>query len=201
MLHTNLHITAVRAYRQRGASLIMVLMILIVVSLLGVGGAQIALMGERGTRNDRDQQVAFQAAEAALVDAEFDMLESTVGGNRKAIFDGKTNQNLFLTNCGTSGQSKGLCAFTSTGHPVWLDVDYTDVSAGAPTTAFGTFTGRTFAAGGVGVQPALAPRYVIEMVPDPTGDATDPKYFYRVTAMGFGPNVQTQVVLQMLYRR
>ena len=60
-------------HRQNGASLIMVMMILIVVSLLGVSGAQIGLMSERGARNDRDIQMAWQAAEAALIDAEFDM--------------------------------------------------------------------------------------------------------------------------------
>jgi len=62
---------------QHGVSLIMVMLILIVVSVLGVGSAQIALMSERGARNDRDQQVAWQAAEAALNDADFDMFSTT----------------------------------------------------------------------------------------------------------------------------
>lgn len=44
---------------QRGVSLIVVMLILIVVSLLGVGAAQISLMSERGARNDRDQLVAW----------------------------------------------------------------------------------------------------------------------------------------------
>ena len=39
---------------ESGITLIMVMIILIVVSLLGVGGAQIALMSERSARNDRD---------------------------------------------------------------------------------------------------------------------------------------------------
>ncbi|MBC7719609.1 MAG: hypothetical protein H7Z77_07440, partial [Chitinophagaceae bacterium] len=50
--------------RQQGASLIMVLIVLTVVSLLGVAGIQISMMSERGARNDRDQQIAWQAAEA-----------------------------------------------------------------------------------------------------------------------------------------
>jgi len=48
--------------RQTGASLIMVMLILIVVSILGVGAAQIALMSERSARNDRDMQIAWQSA-------------------------------------------------------------------------------------------------------------------------------------------
>ncbi len=188
---------------QNGASLIMVLLILVVVSLLGVGGAQIAIMSERGARNDRDQQVAWQAAEAALVDAEFDLFDTTAAGNRKSLFDGKETTP-FVAGCGTSGTSIGLCALnlTPTGHPAWLDVDFLDTSSTAPTTKFGTFTGRTFAAGGVGIQPAREPRYVIEMVKDPAypDSSPEPHYLYRVTAMGFGPRVDIQVVMQILYR-
>lgn len=184
---------------QHGASLIIVMLILVVVSLLGVGGAQIAIMSERGARNDRDQQVAWQAAEAALIDAEFDLFDTTAGGNRKALFDGK-NQSQFLINCGTSGQSQGLCAVNTSGHQAWLDVDFLDITASAPTTRFGQFTGRTFAAGGVGIQPAREPRYVIEMILDPVSPPSDPSYLYRVTAMGFGPRVDIQAVLQILYR-
>jgi type IV pilus assembly protein PilX len=58
---------------QRGVTLIIVLLILVVVTILGIGGAQIALLGERSTRYDRDYLVASQAAEAALMDAEFDI--------------------------------------------------------------------------------------------------------------------------------
>ncbi|HUD33331.1 MAG TPA: PilX N-terminal domain-containing pilus assembly protein, partial [Variovorax sp.] len=73
---------------QRGVSLIVVLLILVVVSVLGVGGAQIALMAERGSRNDRDMQVAWQAAEAALMDAEFDIHgPNTAAASRRAVFD------------------------------------------------------------------------------------------------------------------
>ncbi len=185
---------------QRGVSLIVVMLILIVVSLLGVGAAQISLMSERGARNDRDQLVAWQSAEAALNDAEFDMFDKTAHANtRQALFDGK-NTVVFPAGCGTTGSSKGLCASVSSGKPAWLTVDFTSTTADAPTTPFGAFTGRTFAAGGTGIQPARLPRYVIELVPDPSGDKSSPSYLYRVTAMGFGPRADTQAVLQILYR-
>lgn len=178
---------------ERGASLIMVMLILVVVSLLGVGGAQIALMSERGARNDRDLQVAWQAAEAALLDAELDMTNF-----RGAIFDGK-NATAFVSGCGTSGNSAGLCIANTT-KPAWLSVDFTNVSSSAPTVRFGAFTGRSFAAGGVGIQPAQEPRYMIELVRDPTAPLTKMTYIYRVTAMGFGPRADIQAVLQMIYR-
>ena len=193
---------------QRGASLIMVMLVLVVVSLLGVGGAQIALMGERSARNDRDQQVAWQAAEAALIDAEADMIDPTASPTttRQAVFDAK-NQIAFYSGCGTATsattvKSLGLCALNTdrTTKPAWLTADFTITGSTAMTTEYGQFTGRSFAAGGKGIQPALKPRYVIEVIPDPYGDKSDPKFIYRVTAMGFGPRADIQAVLQMIYR-
>lgn len=182
-----------RRNHQQGASLIMVMMILIIVSLLGVGGAQIALMSERGARNDRDMQIAWQAAEAALIDAEFDMTDAASA--RKAIFDGK-NRTAFVPGCGTSGTSVGLCAVTASGKPAWLTVDFTNTSSSAETTEFGAISGRDFPVG-AGVQPAMKPRYIIELVEDPLDKKS---LVYRVTAMGFGPRTDIQAVLQIIYR-
>jgi type IV pilus assembly protein PilX len=193
-----------RRRAERGISLVMVMLILVVVSILGVGAAQIAIMGERSTRNDRDQQVAWQAAEAALIDAEFDMRDPAPATSRQTLFDAK-NQVAFFSGCGTAasvtgGKSVGLCALNSSGKPAWLTADFTETSATATTTELGTFTGRSFASGGKGVQPAQRPRYVIEVMPDPVGDASNPTYIYRVTAMGFGPRTDIQAMLQMIYR-
>lgn len=188
-----------RARIQQGFSLTIVLLILVITSLLGIGASQIALMSERGARSDRDQQVAWQSAEAALIDAEVDMINST--STRNTLFDGK-NVIPFVPGCGTSGSSRGLCAMVSTGKPAWLTADFTSTADSAPTVAFGTFTTQTLPTG-VGVQPSKPPRYLIEILPDPVGDKTgnaSPSYLYRVTAMGFGPRSDTQAVLQMITR-
>jgi type IV pilus assembly protein PilX len=183
---------------QTGASLIMVMLILVVVSLLGVGGAQIALMSERGARNDRDQLIAWQAAEAGLIDAEFDIIGPL--STRAGLFDGKQAVP-FVAGCGATGNSVGLCSLPTTGKPAWLTVDFETTGTSAATTALGAFTGKTFAAGGIGIQPAKVPRYIIELVPDPMGDAANPTYLYRVTAMGFGPRADIQALVQMVYRQ
>jgi type IV pilus assembly protein PilX len=179
---------------QRGVSLIVVLLILVVVSVLGVGGAQIATMAERGSRNDRDMQVAWQSAEAALTDAEFDIHgPNTAAGNRRSVFKDMRDINLFVAGCGTSGTSKGLCTLVETGKPAWLTVDFTIDAATARTTA-------------LGVQPAKAPRYIIEPIVDVlerdlgTGTGKPPSFVYRVTAMGFGPRADIQAMTQMMYR-
>jgi len=191
---------------QRGASLIMVMIVLTIVSLLGTAAIQVSMMSERGARNDRDMQLAWQSAEAALMDAENDMF-GPGASSRRDLFPSDKKPTAFVVGCGTTGTSRGLCEMVTTGKPSWLIVDFSDNGTSAPTAAYGAYTGRSFAAGGAGVQPAKAPRYVIEAVKDP-GDTTaytcekekNCKYVYRITAMGFGPRDDIQAVLQMTYR-
>ncbi|VTU33754.1 Tfp pilus assembly protein PilX [Variovorax sp. PBS-H4] len=197
------------AQRQRGLSLIVVLLILVVISILGVGSAQIALQGERSARNDRDMQLAWQAAEAALQDAEFD-IHGPGTNNRSAFFGSLQDTSGFVTNCGTQGSGSsfnalGLCALVMSGTPAWLNVDFTVTDTSARTVKFGTFTGRSFAAsdsGTRGIEPYQAPRYVIEPIPDPGNRdlSSTASYVYRVTAMGFGPRKDIQAVTQIIYR-
>ncbi|WP_443270122.1 pilus assembly PilX family protein [Variovorax sp. JS1663] len=186
---------------QSGASLIMALLILVIVSILGVSAAQIASMAERGSRNDRDMQIAWQASEAALMDAEFDIHgPNSAASNRLSTFTGSSNLGAFAASCG-SGERKGLCAVSTSGKPTWLAVDFTDANTVAQ---LGEFTGRSFAAGTAGPQPALKPRYIIEALCDTARqrDRSDPctKLIYRITAMGFGPREDIQAVTQTVYR-
>ncbi len=189
--------------RQGGASLLMVMMILIIVSILGVSGVQIAMMSEKGARNDRDTQVAWQSAESALQDAEFDM-RGPGTSTRQGTFSNSI-KNEFIQDCGSasSGNSKGLCLPAIAGKPVWLTVDF--AATNSPTTEFGDFTARAFDAGNTGVRPSKKPRYMIEILDDPEafGDLSigKKKYVYRVTAMGFGPRTDIQAVMQMVFRK
>ena len=178
---------------QGGAALITVLLVLLVVELLGVAAAQIALMSERSARSNRDTEIAWQAAESALADAELDITTA-----RANLFDGK-NAAAFVVGCGTSGTSKGLCANTGTDKPAWLTVDFASTDDTAPTVAYGHKTNRTFNMGSFGVRPVQAPRYIIELLPDTSGTPGS-TFVYRVTAMGFGPRKEIQAVLQMVYR-
>ena len=214
---------------QRGFSLIVSLLMLVVIIILGIGAANMALNEERGSRNDRDHQIAFQAAEAALKDAEEELLGPAGpriacmatdpgvccnpadpanaifhGRSADVCFDGKTgniNGLGFIDGCSTAAASPGLCEPSITATPIWLSVDFTDTSSTAPSVAYGRFTGNTYPFGGPG-QPALAPRYIIERVPKNNilgGSPVPPDQFmYRITAIGFGPNSNAQVVLQSI---
>ncbi len=184
---------------QSGIALIVVLLILVVVSLLGIGGAQLAMMGERGARNERDAQVSRQYAEEALLDAELDIRKSA----RKDKFNSEMN---FVDGCGTTGDLVGLCAQSLSGKPIWLTVNFEEVSATPHYTTFGTKTARTAVIHGSGLQPALAPRYIVEILPDGSagverGLKAPKKMLHRVTAMGFGPRPEIQTVLQTVFRK
>ena len=219
---------------QRGVSLIVVLMLLVIVSLLGVASMQIVMMGERAARSDRDMQLAWQGAEAALVDAEIELKgPNTSSESRTPTILAQAP--IVSEGCNTTGTWRGFCASNSgvtyskgalegKSVPTWLTVDFTDTSNNAPTVALGTFTGRIYnnadQALGKGIQPALAPRYVIEDITAsdpgcPSCGMTTSVYktassdagakdaigrLYRVTGMGFGPRSDIQAVLQTIYR-
>lgn len=189
-----------------GFSLITTLILLVIVTLLGIGASQMVLLSERSTRFDRDQQIAFQAAEAALVDAELDIRGPNLFPlQRMSQFTGKPDDKVnFAVGCGTGTVLLGLCADTLVGSkPVWYSVDFTDSGTNAKTVGLGTFTGRSLSVGTTGLRPELLPRYIIEVIEDRTlgSSATTPKVLYRVTAMGFGPRKETQAVVQMIFRK
>jgi type IV pilus assembly protein PilX len=189
---------------QRGVTLVIVLMLLVVVTLLGVGAARMAMLAERSARNDRDYQVAWQAAEAALMDAQFDIRGPNASASQRMDLFDQNNTSVFQPGCNTTAPYLGLCEPAVEGSkPVWATVDFTDDSG--TTVEYGTYTGRTFDAGSTGVRPARAPRYMIEWVPDttPGGSAASGSkpIIYRVTAMGFGTREDVQVVMQMAFKK
>ena len=212
---------------QRGMSLIVILLLLVIVSMLGVASMQIAGMGEHGARNDRDVQLSLQSAEAALIDAEVDLQGPNTSNNSRTKIFKSGNARFPGSGCLSSGNARGLCALETDPKEkaAWLKVDFegtADPSDGSSEfVEFGEFTGRDFknagAAAGLGIQPALPPRYVIENVTElsasrsgmvtgqynsalPEGGTASGEQLYRVTAMGFGPRSTTQTVLQTIYR-
>ena len=190
---------------QHGFSLITTLILLVVVTVLGIGASQIALLAEKSTRFGRDAQIAFQAAEAALIDAEFDIRGPNTSATQRVATFVTGSSVAFVDGCGTS-TSRGLCLPAATGQkPVWYasTVDFTDETSSARTVKFGEFTGRTLSTGTSGIRPEIPPRYIIEIIPDTTPglNASTKPTLYRVTAMGFGPRKSTQAVLQMIFRK
>lgn len=189
---------------ERGMSLVVVLILLAITMVLGIGAVQLSLMGEKSARNDREYQIAWQASEAGLGDAELDLDATNAGtSSRAAIFASNSALN-FFDGCGTEGNTQGLCLPTNSGQPIWLSADL--ASSKGPGVAYGSFTNRSFAAGNTGLKPREAPRYILELLEDTasSGDASvgrEPKYVYRITSLGFGPREDIQAVTQSIYRK
>jgi type IV pilus assembly protein PilX len=191
---------------QRGAALAVSLVMLVAVLLLGISATEIALQGEKASRNDRDRQIAFQAAEAGLMDAELDIENSPGAQSRSPIFARESKEG-FTEGCGagTGNIYLGLCNRVAEGTtPAWQAVDFLDDSSKARSVPYGWFTKQSFQAG-KGSLPSKLPRYIIELMTyTREGEGTsieDMTYFYRVTAIGFGVRDTTQVVLQTFYRK
>jgi len=191
---------------QAGAALLMSLCILIAVVLLGLSAAQMALQGERAARGERDRHIAFQAAEEALMDAENDIEGIPAMPGRSAMFAPDSALG-FVDGCGAgaSSASLGLCLRAAEGlAPAWQTVDFSDDGETTmKSVPMGKFTGAAMSTG-EGFLPFKRPRYVIELLPyTQEGEDAGPhqRYFYRVTAIGFGSNETTEVVLQSFYRK
>jgi type IV pilus assembly protein PilX len=178
---------------QRGAALITGLSMLVVLTLLGIAAAFMADLEERMAGNRRDRALAFQAAEAALRDAEKDIRDS-------GRVSGLTN---FTPQC-----TDGLCYNGSDGYgintpagyknPVWST---TGILTGAQSVEYSTHTDAPVLEGKL----VEAPRYLIEgfkkIVPG-GGEA----YYYRITARGVGAQrslaggAVSEVILQEVFR-
>lgn len=170
--------TPLPAARQDGMVLVMGLIFLLIITLIGVAALSGNTLEERMAGNTRDINIALQAAEAALRDAETDVVANI------------TPESGFNSTCST-----GLCALRSDSTPWW------SASPGPTWRNYGSSTGAT-ALGGVGHQPA----YIIEQPTKLAGQSiiigakpTSSAWAYRITAIGYGNRAETRVVLQSVY--
>ena len=183
--------------RQHGMVLIITLVMLFVMTMVMMSAMRSNISEERMAGNARDWTTAFQAAESALRDAERDIAGTRISGETG-----------FVSGC----SSDGKCKVSTTGTPVWVSLLATDPGwisgavSSTKTVGYGSFT----AAVGVVALPDVAaqPRYIIEAMSVPpmgslkVGQSTGSvDYLYRVTAVGFGRNIASRVMLQGVYRQ
>jgi type IV pilus assembly protein PilX len=204
----------------RGVTLVVVMLFMLALTAVVLFSARSALLGEALARNQLDEQTARQAAEAALRDAEKDLL--LPGGvtptgavcDRGPLRPVVNTTGLFDRDC-TGGQ----CAFLQNDvvktfnygtvtdeHPevaeAWWPVkkggrwnnDADSQPKAGSTGACGTFTGGVPLGTFTGM-PRLAgvarqPEYLLELIRSGSGE------LFRVTARGFGVRGNTEIVLQ-----
>lgn len=178
--------------RQRGAVLIVALILLVVMTLLGLSAVRMVVLEERMTANAYDRGLSFQAAEAALRAG-----EAAAQANANAV---PPNQ-YFPDNgvwadsnnsCSASPCANGLCAQPDKDcKPRWLDSQ---------------FAGWTDAED-LDLGPlAETPQYFVEYlggnfpcdIEDPAAGALNCKR-YRVTARSHPDADRAAVILQSIY--
>jgi type IV pilus assembly protein PilX len=176
--------------RQRGISLFPSMMFLLVLAVLGVAALNSTLLQEKMAGNTKDANIAFQAAEAGLRDAEADVAQNVGPGT------------VFSSSCST-----GLCTPPSTWpSPTSLDISkVVDWSNADSRRVYGSQTG-------VAALPDVAaqPMYVIEKLSGlPVGAGGSAGIgigapgsggaAYRLTVLATGLRSETRVVLQSTY--
>lgn len=206
-MHSSLALKASLRSRQRGASLVITLLMIVVVASLSAAAARLALSGERSSRADRDRELAMQAAETALADGERDVL-GLAGSTRGADFCKAGTVGFPEAGCSLTTADKGKCATAAAGlPPSWLAVDWD--TAGVPV---GTYTGGAFYPTQGATKswlPSTTPRYVIERVSDRLQDTVDGfadkgekrNLLYLVTSVGYATRSDVKVVLQATIRK
>lgn len=163
---------------ERGAALVVSLIFLLILTLLGVGTLQTSILEERIAGNLRSKTLAFEAAEAAIRDAE------------AFIAGGNCDETAFV------GAAASL--FHSKFAP--LEDAEDDRYAAISTAGQRVAVGRR-APDGDDLDLADDPRWVIEYV-SPETFSEDPENrteFYRIIALGYGGNMETVSVIESTY--
>ena len=166
--------------------MVLALILLAAVTMIGLFGAQSAMLGERIAGNERDRAIALQAAEAGLRDA-----EATLPILLRNVADCET---IFSSVC-----TDGLCATDGTIPAVEIWKAYKSRAR-----AYGNLTGADPLRFN-GRAPRQQPAFLIEYFPRdtevrgvrPVGGETR-RGLFRVYAWGYGLNPNTQVLLESL---
>ncbi|MDQ6683758.1 MAG: PilX N-terminal domain-containing pilus assembly protein [Pseudomonadota bacterium] len=175
--------------REQGFSLITILLMTVVLATLALGALNTSILQERMAGNSRDANIALQSAEAALRDAEADILASI---NTASPFMATCDNGLCVPPSMSAGDARS--------QPAWQGVTWDS----GHTRRYGQYTGAA-ALPTVAVQPL----YIIELLPDlPPGignsvnlgtQSSQQPQVYRITARATGRNPATSVMLQSVF--
>lgn len=180
-----MHISSTNS--QNGAALITGLIFLVVLTLISLSAVKSTSLEERMAGNARDQDVAFQGAEAGVREA-----MNLLGTSLPAASG-------FVVGC-----ANGLCENDPT-TPVWTTITANNDWTSSKTLAYSgtlTFDGST--------QVPTQPHYIIELITGssaPSGESASEGggssgttvTSYRITARGWGLTNQTQATVQATF--
>jgi len=163
---------------QRGATLAVTLLMLLVITLLGISTIQVTNMQEKMTANLQDKELSFRAAESALAAGETWLLAQT-----------------------TVPLPKTTCS----AYPC-VQEEYDNLNIAGQTLSWWQGHSAPYTAGLQNI--LTAPRYFVEFlqfVPDSpvlgTATASSGVYYYQITARGTGSTDDSVSILQTTIAR
>ncbi len=193
-------------------------MFLMVTTLIATGVWRLAMQQESMTGVDRDYQIAFEAAEAGLRDAELDFFNvcariSATGVNasctpRTQPFDGFTGFGSQTSgeippdgSCNQGGLCMGKSQVSSNIKLYEARPDLTILEGTANTSigqriAYGTYTRTPNDATQAVPLVAQQPAYLLEALSFAGNNGRQTGVMYRSTSIGYGRRADTRVVLQ-----
>ena len=183
--------------QQKGSVLVIGLIILLVITFIGISSISSSRLELKMANNDRNRNLALQAAEAALREGE-QVADST---NAKAL----ANDDCIGGYCTSRGNeiAAGSTAIFCTGAYV---PERWETGCGGTSLEVWTTNGRSIAYAGTSLPDVVEdPRYIIEFLTDvdcpgsPAG-ALDCELF-RITALGYGGTETSPVMLQSIFRK
>ena len=204
---------SIHTHTQKGLALIFVLIMMTIVFSVVAITARITTQSERAMRNDRDRQIAFHAAEAAIDDALLDISYSNtdaagiVSEYRKSKFKTTVSD---PNSCRSDNSLRGICGPDGPDGFLYADPsiswDDADTSTTRKFVTYGEFTNRDDKFGaGSGNLSARSPRYIVQKMDiqfrnvakfAKTSNSKAHINTYLVTAVGYGASPDTKVFLQ-----
>ena len=173
--------------RQKGITLIVGLILLLVMTMLGLTAVQVTTQQERMAGNLRDRNIAFQAAESALREGESALIRCVIDFNGNGAFDVEANSVdalAFIASAATTAEWTEDNSF--------LFDDFDDACT-EPKTHGAVF------------QAAAAPRFFLERQPPVGGSSLEVGVskdiqVTKVTSRGVGGSEAAVVVLQSSFK-
>ncbi len=158
--------------KQSGVVLAISLILLLLLTLIGITGMQTTSLEEKMAGNTRDRNIAFQAAESTLLEAEKFIQNNTTTA---VTYDG----------------SNGLLDSSDAEPNYFASNTWTSANSAATPSNFGNNFGLS-----------TDPHYVIKKIASlPANGSVGPRTIFKITARAVGSSLGTQVVLQEIYEK
>jgi type IV pilus assembly protein PilX len=174
----------VKITQQKGAVLMISLIVLLLITLIGTAAIQTSTLEEKMAGNLFDKNIAFQAAESALREAVTVLCPTPSAPDHCAAVPTSLLPLTYktLTTC-----ANGLCPYSAAVTPEFYSNSFDWVTKGL------LYTGSLS-----NISPDKAPRYVIEMIAPPLSGNT--LVTFRITVIAWGVDAHTVVKLQTVHK-